>query len=111
MKMFNGRINRLSYLVFWILSGLLITLRDQYQTNLPDYFYISINLVIIVFGIISGIRRFHDLNKSGWWFFTLLIPIFNIYSAVLLLFVPGTIGKNRFGSQPNRGLNLTPAQI
>jgi len=43
-----------------------------------------------------AIRRFHDSDKSGWWFLLAFIPVGGI---VLLVFycLPGTPGTNRFG--------------
>ena len=70
---------------------------------------------IIGFGILSGIfwmatvvpylavgvRRLHDVNRSGWWLllsFTVigLIPLF------IWAVSKGTEGKNRFGKNPLR---------
>lgn len=39
------------------------------------------------------VRRIHDCDKSGWF---ILLPIYNI----ILLFMPGTKGDNRFGPDP-----------
>lgn len=44
-----------------------------------------------------GVKRFHDLDKSGYWLWFFLVPLLNIYAAVLVLFVRGTRGPNRFG--------------
>jgi uncharacterized membrane protein YhaH (DUF805 family) len=40
-----------------------------------------------------AIRRMHDQDKSGWF---ILIPIYNL----ILLFMDGTKGPNRFGPDP-----------
>ncbi|WP_208348539.1 DUF805 domain-containing protein [Pseudaestuariivita rosea] len=49
--------------------------------------------------ICVSIRRLHDQNKSGWWYFIALIPFGGI---VLLVFycLPGTPGPNRYGPDP-----------
>jgi uncharacterized membrane protein YhaH (DUF805 family) len=46
--------------------------------------------------IIAGIRRFHDLNKSGWHMLLLLIPIVYIVVFFYLLFAPGKLEGNRW---------------
>jgi len=40
-----------------------------------------------------GIRRMHDVNKSGWW---ILLPIGNI----IFWAQPGDASSNRFGPPP-----------
>ena len=61
------------------------------------FFFIS--LITIIPSITAGVRRFHDVNKSGWW---ILIP-FTIIDIIPLLIwnaSKGTQGKNRFGKYP-----------
>ncbi len=54
--------------------------------------------VISIFGVI---RRYHDRNKSGWWMFIGLIPLFGtIWFYVETGFLKGTTGPNRFGPDP-----------
>jgi uncharacterized membrane protein YhaH (DUF805 family) len=43
-----------------------------------------------------AIRRLHDLNRTGWWLWLLIVPIVNFYLIVLLCF-QGTVGSNHFG--------------
>ena len=46
-----------------------------------------------IFMIFLGVKRLHDCDYKGWW---LLIPFVNI----VILFVRGTQGNNRFGADP-----------
>ena len=50
-------------------------------------------LAILVPSIAVAIRRVHDQDKSGWF---ILIPIYNL----ILMFLEGTKGPNRFGPDP-----------
>jgi uncharacterized membrane protein YhaH (DUF805 family) len=54
-------------------------------------------LLIIIPGIAVSVRRMHDQDKSGWW---ILIPI---VGPILVMFVGGTAGPNRFGPDPKGG--------
>jgi uncharacterized membrane protein YhaH (DUF805 family) len=47
--------------------------------------------------IAVAVRRCHDNDKSGWF---VLIPI---YGAIIVLFLEGTRGPNRFGPDPKGG--------
>jgi hypothetical protein len=46
------------------------------------------------------VKRLHDLDRSGAHYWLLLVPLYNIYLALLLLFKKGTTGPNRFGPDP-----------
>lgn len=53
------------------------------------------------------VRRLHDRDLSGWWYLGVilasLIPIVGILAALaflVLMFLPGTSGPNRFGEDP-----------
>ncbi|MDG2003587.1 MAG: DUF805 domain-containing protein [Novosphingobium sp.] len=50
-------------------------------------------LAMLVPYLAVAIRRIHDSDKSGWF---ILVPIYNI----ILLFLEGTKGPNRFGPDP-----------
>lgn len=57
-------------------------------------------LGVIIPSIAVTVRRLHDIDKSGWWFLIVFIPI--IGPIVLLIFniLAGTPGPNRFGEDP-----------
>jgi len=54
---------------------------------------------ILVYNLIQGAKRMHDVNKSGWYF---LFPFYNIY----LTFTPGTKGSNDYGIDPSPTKNI-----
>ena len=43
------------------------------------------------------VRRLHDVNKSGWWFFIQLVPLIGPVWLFCLMVIGGTPGPNRFG--------------
>jgi uncharacterized membrane protein YhaH (DUF805 family) len=51
------------------------------------------SLVVLVPSIAVGVRRMHDVGKSGWF---LLIPIYNLVLAV----TEGEKGENKYGPDP-----------
>lgn len=50
-------------------------------------------LAVLVPYVAVGVRRMHDVGKSGWF---LLIPIYNLILAV----TEGTPGENEYGPDP-----------
>ena len=59
-----------------------------------------ISVVALVSSTMLHIRRLHDLDSSGWWAITTLIPIICLIPLGVLLFTKGTDGDNRFGTDP-----------
>ena len=59
-------------------------------------------LAIIIPSIAIGVRRLHDLDKSGWFYLLALVPL---VSLILLVWfcMKGTDGPNRFGPDPLGG--------
>jgi uncharacterized membrane protein YhaH (DUF805 family) len=59
-------------------------------------------LFIISFAVAvsSVVRRFHDLGRSGYHYFLMLIPLVNLYWGCVLLFKKGEEGPNRYGPDP-----------
>ena len=51
------------------------------------------SLAILVPSIAVGVRRMHDVGKSGWF---LLIPIYNL----ILACTDGVKGENEYGADP-----------
>lgn len=46
------------------------------------------------------VKRLHDLDRPGWHFWLLLVPLYNIYLSFVMLFARGTEGSNQFGPDP-----------
>ena len=51
-------------------------------------------------GIAIGVRRLHDLDKSGWWVLIALIPLIGAIILIVWYCSKGTTGDNRFGADP-----------
>lgn len=54
------------------------------------------SVALLIPSIAAGIRRMHDVGKSGWF---ILIPIYNI----ILLATEGDAGDNEYGADPRGG--------
>jgi len=61
-------------------------------------------LFILVPSVAVGIRRMHDVNKSGWYY---LIPVYNL----VLTVSEGTEGANRYGYNPNSSTHSDPTTL
>jgi uncharacterized membrane protein YhaH (DUF805 family) len=99
---FQGRATRSEYWYFVLfamgisLIGNLCNLSGLMIGHLIGLAMSLISLGILLPGLAAGVRRLHDLDKSGWW---LLIGIIPLAGLILLYWfcLPGTNGPNRFG--------------
>ena len=57
-------------------------------------------LVNIIPAISVSVRRLHDIDKSGWWYWVVIIPLLGILILIFFAVQKGTVGANRFGPDP-----------
>lgn len=97
----QGRIGRLRYLAYAtgasIVFNLLVTAITLFLPGiLASVVTIALAIAFIWFSVLCSIKRCHDLNISGWWTLTSVIPVI----AIAWIFWPGSAGDNRFGPPP-----------
>ena len=73
-----------------LIEGLLGIATDTDQSVLNGIY----SLAVFIPSIAAGVRRMHDVDRSGWW---IIVPIVNLVFAV----TKGTEGENRFGPPPS----------
>ena len=59
--------------------------------------YIVSIIVGTIIGVGAAVRRFHDLDSSGWYVLLLVIPLVGFLTFLYLVFKPGIVGKTRCG--------------
>ena len=102
-KYFNFK-DRASRSEYWYFQLLLFPIFIWSQFPSDDNQILVIQLVLtfglIIPGISSGVRRFHDEDKSGWFILISIIPIIGTIIIMIMLSDKGTEGPNRFGKYP-----------
>jgi len=102
-KYFNFK-DRASRSEYWYFQLLLFPIFIWSQFPSDDNQILVIQLVLtfglIIPGISSGVRRFHDKDKSGWFILISIIPIIGTIIIMIMLSDKGTEGPNRFGKYP-----------
>ncbi len=68
----------------------------------PGILVLIYSLAVLIPSIAVTVRRLHDTDRSGFWWFIQLVPI--VGGIVLLVFMclEGTRGPNRFGMDPKQ---------
>jgi uncharacterized membrane protein YhaH (DUF805 family) len=60
--------------------------------------YLPIALILGIPGIFLNAKRFHDRNKSAWWFLLGVVPVIGpLWIFIECGCLAGTLGPNRFG--------------
>ncbi|MCC7023936.1 MAG: DUF805 domain-containing protein [Thermomicrobiales bacterium] len=111
---FSGRSSRSAYwwwaLFNWVagivamaLDSMLrpgsVSMETAYGTH---YGVISgiVSLALLLPSLAVLVRRLHDTDRSGWWFWIVVIPIIGWLVLLFFLISAGTPGPNRFGPPP-----------
>jgi uncharacterized membrane protein YhaH (DUF805 family) len=99
---FSGRARRKEYWMFILFNiiisfiiGLLIAFVEA-LFFLP-YLY---TLAILIPSIAVMVRRLHDTNRSGWWWFIAFIPIIGTIILIVFLAQDSQPGENQYGPNP-----------
>jgi uncharacterized membrane protein YhaH (DUF805 family) len=93
---FKGRATRSEYWLFVLFNAIIFIILSQISL-LIDFPYLSIiyYLAILIPTLAVGVRRMHDVGKSGWF---LLVPIYNLILSV----TDSQRGENQYGQDLNQ---------
>jgi len=105
---FSGRATRTEYwmfLLFFMVMHICLTyvdyslgtLIESYDGSVLGVFSIIFALVLTLPLLSVHIRRLHDINKSGHWWFIWMVPLIGPFWSIILSCLPGTNGANDFG--------------
>ncbi|NTX22464.1 DUF805 domain-containing protein [Burkholderia cepacia] len=103
---FEGRIGRLPWWIYALVSALLSVFFDADSHRSPDDdLPLLAMLVLIVVAVVAawssiavGVKRLHDIDKSGWWMLLVFVPIVGALALFVMNgFIAGTPHANRFG--------------
>lgn len=113
---FTGRARRSEYwwfVLFFMIGNLVLGMVDSFlfgttvvtdtsvsaSTDTPILSGIF-GLAMLLPSIAVGVRRLHDIDKSGWWLLVSFIPLIGAIVLIVWFATGGTRGPNRFGADP-----------
>ena len=109
---FNGRARRKEYWM-WTLSVTIIFIFAMIMDNLLGlnfelmgqdlgygWIYLVAGIAHLIPGLAVVVRRLHDVGKSGWFYFIVLIPIIGVLWLLVLLCTEGKKEDNKWGTNP-----------
>jgi uncharacterized membrane protein YhaH (DUF805 family) len=65
---------------------------------------IFVPVLLIPGSIALVVRRLHDIGKSGWFWWVVLVPVVGGFYLIYLFVQEGDMGENMFGSVPTNML-------
>ncbi|MFZ4483725.1 MAG: DUF805 domain-containing protein [Chthoniobacterales bacterium] len=99
---FTGRARRKAYWMFVLFNIIAAIIANVIDNVIGTGGIIGglYSLAVLLPGIALGIRRLHDIGKSGWWLLIALVPL--IGAIVLLVFActDSQPGENAYGPNP-----------
>lgn len=98
---FEGRSGRPEYW-WWVLAYIIAAVLLSFVggvIGLGDWLVNLFALALLVPNIAVGVRRFHDIGKSGWWLLLGLIPVIG-WIAVIYFAAQPSVGPNEHGEGP-----------
>ena len=95
---FNGRASRQEYWMFFLFNIIFAFVAGFVDAFLGlGFLYLLYVLAVFIPGLAVGVRRLHDVNKSGWWFLISLIPIIGAIWLIILFCTDSKQGENNYG--------------
>lgn len=105
---FSGRARRKEYWMFFlfnmIFAFLAAIIDNVVGTASPELgygvFYGIYALAMFIPGLAVGVRRLHDVGKSGWMLLIALIPLVGAIWLLVLMVTDSNPGENQYGQNP-----------
>jgi len=114
---FSGRSRRKEYWMFTLLIILIEVVMIGWilaaaagaqgqmtaMVTLPFVLLMIVGLALVIPSLAVTVRRLHDLDKSGWYYFIAFVPLVGAIVLLVFMCTDGTPGPNRYGEDPKAG--------
>lgn len=110
---FSGRAGRTEYWMFFLFNfifSLAASLIGMLTFGILYIVAIVYGLAVLIPALAVGVRRLHDVGKSGWYYFIILIPIAGPIWFLVLMCIDSQPGDNQYGPNPKEQQLAPPAQ-
>ena len=107
---FSGRSRRSEYwyfVLFYFLILMAVTFAEGFLFNTAFTYVVGFLFFIIPYFAVA-VRRLHDIGKSGWYYFLIVIPLVGSILMLIWLCTDSQYGLNKWGPNPKGEGNGQP---
>ena len=110
---FEGRSRRREFWYF-TLFHILLSIGAVFLDNLFGFTGLAIEtgpiqllyiLIMLIPAIAVSVRRLHDIDKTGFWYLLIFLPILGWIWLLIFFLREGTYGPNKYGPDPKEELD------
>lgn len=102
---FSGRASRAQYWYFFLavlllnvaLALLELVFSESVLGDLVELLSSVFLLFVLIPSVSIGVRRLHDVNRSGWWYLLILVPLIGPLVLLYWAIQAGDAGSNAYG--------------
>lgn len=95
---FTGRIDRRQYWLFLLLMLIVMAVCAWFTQKIPQLpLWQIFGLLMVIPYVSTTIKRLHDIDKSGMWFLSILVPVFGWIYLFVLTIENGNEKTNKYG--------------
>ena len=108
----EGRASRAEYWWFYLATILIIIAASIIDQIIGTaVFYIIALIVLILPSIAVLIRRLHDTDRTGWWYWIQLLPLIGLIVILVFMLSGGDEGDNKYGPNPYGSVAPPPPAV
>ena len=97
----RGRASRSAFWWFQLLAVIayaVVSIISDYSTVGGIILDVIIGVPMLIANIALAVRRLHDSDHTGWWWWIGLVPLVGWIVAIVFYLLPGTPGPNRYSA-------------
>ena len=101
---FSGRATRAEnwwWILFTVIGRLVFGIIDG-LVGLPGVLWLLFGLGTLIPSLAVGVRRLHDINRTGWWLLLIFVPVIGWIVLIVWAIERGDMGPNKYGPDPRQ---------
>ena len=108
---FSGRSTRAEYWwwgLFTVVASFALVIADNLTGNASTFGWLGglleplFTLATIIPSLALGVRRLHDINRTGWWLLLIFVPVIGWIVLIVWAIERGDKGPNKYGPDPRQ---------
>ena len=106
---FTGRARRAEYWMFTLVNIIIAVILSALVAiaDVLSILYVLYSLAVFVPSIAVGVRRLHDIGKSGWFILLGFIPLVGAIILIIMFCMDSQPGDNEYGANPKETAKAT----